>query len=87
VRLEAEVFGPGAQGVRIARRLEHLTLELAPVARGVAVLLTKLAQAEPPARPQFFDEPKNGSCNVNLFGFRVVSNPARHPFSRLSGRA
>ena len=40
----------------VARRLEHLPFDLAPVARVVAVLQTKLAQAEPPARPQFLDE-------------------------------
>ena len=52
--LEAKLFGPGAQGALIARRLEHLTLDLAPVARVVAVLQTKLAQAQPPARLRTF---------------------------------
>ena len=36
--LETELSGPGPQGVLIARRLEHLTFDLAPVARVVAVL-------------------------------------------------
>jgi len=55
-RLEAKLFGPFAKGVFVARRLEDFAFDLAPIAGVVAVLQTKLAQAEPSSRPQFFDE-------------------------------
>jgi len=56
VLLDAELPGPLAKGFLIARRLEDFAFDLAPVARVVAVLQTKLTQAEPLSRPQFLDE-------------------------------
>jgi len=53
---EAELLGPGAQCLLVARRGAYFPIDIAPVARVVTVLLAKLAQTEPLARPQFFDE-------------------------------
>src|SRR5439155_21265805 len=63
-RLQSELPGPGAEGFLVARRLEDLALDLAPIAGVMAVLQTKLAQAEPLPRPDFFDEFSKHRFNV-----------------------
>src|SRR6266705_6092699 len=54
--LETELFGPGANGVLVARRGQHFAFDFAPVAWVVPVLQTEFAEAEPLPCPQFFDE-------------------------------
>ena len=54
--LDAELPGPFAKGLLVARRRQDFALNLAPIAGVVAVREAKLAQTKPLFRPQFFDE-------------------------------
>ena len=56
VGFEAELLGPLAKGFVVARRRRDFAFDFTPVAGVVAVLQTKLAQAESLFRSQFFDE-------------------------------
>lgn len=54
--LEAELSGPGAEGVLVARRGQDFALDFAPVAGVMAVLETEFAQPQALIRPNLFYE-------------------------------
>jgi hypothetical protein len=54
--LEAELFGPGAEGIFVARRRKHFAFDLAPIAGVVAVFETEFAQAQALSFPDLFYE-------------------------------
>jgi len=53
---EAELPGPGAKGVLVARRREDFALDLASVAGVISVLETEFAQAQALTFPDLFYE-------------------------------
>src|SRR5258708_31985844 len=54
--LEAELFGPSAERVLVARRRQDFAFDLAPVAGVVTVFETEFAQAQALAFPDLFYE-------------------------------
>jgi hypothetical protein len=65
--LEAELFRPFAERFLVARRREDFALYFAPVAGVVAVLQTKLAQAEALSRSSFFNEGSKHRFNLSAW--------------------